>query len=66
MELGDPDLDGEARWNLMMPPYQLRVLFDEKLDPEGAAIRESWASENGLAYDLAPGGAQGSTLAWSR
>jgi hypothetical protein len=53
-EDGWPGDDLEARWNLFKPP-ELAIVFDTSLDPPGAAIRDSWAREHGLWYELDTG-----------
>jgi hypothetical protein len=48
--------DDESRWNYAFwRQNQLAVVCDSAADPAGAALREAWAREQGLWYDLEPG-----------
>jgi hypothetical protein len=46
----------EARWNYAFwRQNELAILCDSRADPDGAALRETWARESGLWYELTEG-----------
>jgi len=46
----------EARWNYAFwRQNKLAIICDSDVDPLGANLRQEWARENGLWYDLAEG-----------
>jgi hypothetical protein len=48
------DDEEEARWNYAFwRQNELAIICDSAADPAGAALREGWAREKGLWYDLA-------------
>jgi hypothetical protein len=49
-----PTDEHEARWNFAFwGQYQLALVCSSEFDPEGAKLREGWARDEGLWYDLA-------------
>jgi len=47
--------DEESRWNYAFWRHnQLAIICDTNADPAGAELREAWARQEGLWYDLQP------------